>query len=479
MGCSEFLIGWGSASITPTQAVQIQGQFYERISEYVRDPITATALALERRGLDGAGTQAVIVSCDLTNIPAALQNEVRWRVASRLPGLDVTMIFLAATHTHNSPVTLPGSYPDPEPGVMHPNAYRTFAAERIADAVESAWNSRRPGGVSAALRHAALGYNRRIMYEGGETQMYGSTRTPSFRGLEGTCDHGVELLFCWDEARDLTGVAVNVACPSQVVMTERFISADFWTAARARLRAELGEEVQILPLCSAAGDQCPVDHVRRGRAHAVGHDEAGLEELGRRVAVAVVDALDEARDAIAYDPPLLHTVQCIDLPGRRVSREEWLDARTAYEELVVDDPARGSSAAGRARRLLSVMARYHSQTAKPVFPMELHVLRLGQMAIATNPFELFLDYGLRVKARSPATQTAIVQLACDRGGYLPTRRAVEGGSYGAGLSEAPVGPEGGEALIARTLELIDDMWCMRHDTGDCGKIRGGGRGGQQ
>jgi hypothetical protein len=41
-------------------------------------------------------------------------------------------------------------------------------------------------------------------------------------------------------------------------------------------------------------------------------------------------------------------------------------------------------------------------------PVEVHVIRLGDMVIATNRFELYLDFGIRVKARSPAVQTFVV-----------------------------------------------------------------------
>ena len=43
---------------------------------------------------------------------------------------------------------------------------------------------------------------------------------------------------------------------------------------------------------------------------------------------------------------------------------------------------------------------------------------------ATNPFELFLDYGMRIKGRSPALQTFVLQLTTPWCGYLPTERAV-------------------------------------------------------
>ncbi len=78
--------------------------------------------------------------------------------------------------------------------------------------------------------------------------------------------------------------------------------------------------------------------------------------------------------------------------------------------------------------------------------------------MVSNPFELFLDYGLRIKARSKALQTFVVQLACDTGGYLPTAKAVTSGGYGAMAAEGLVGPEGGQALVDRTVELINGMW---------------------
>ena len=63
------------------------------------------------------------------------------------------------------------------------------------------------------------------------------------------------------------------------------------------------------------------------------------------------------------------------------------------------------------------------------------------MAIATNTFELFTDYGVQMKARSPALQTFVIQLT-GSGGYLPTVRP-RGGSCGV-IQSSRVGPEGGQ-----------------------------------
>jgi hypothetical protein len=109
------------------------------------------------------------------------------------------------------------------------------------------------------------------------------------------------------------------------------------------------------------------------------------------------------------------------------------------------------------KRGYGVRERYELEKVQPKLPIEIHALRIGDMVIATNPFELYLDYGMRIKARSPAVQTFLVQLAGD-GTYLPTERAIAGGSYGAAPTSTLIGPEGGQELVESTLRLINSLW---------------------
>ena len=92
----------------------------------------------------------------------------------------------------------------------------------------------------------------------------------------------------------------------------------------------------------------------------------------------------------------------------------------------------------------------------PMFPIEIHVVRLGDVAIVTNPFELYLDYGIRIEARSPAVLTLLVQLSCQHSGYLPTARAIKGGGYSA--DKYVVGPEGGRMLADETVTRLKALW---------------------
>ncbi len=121
-------------------------------------------------------------------------------------------------------------------------------------------------------------------------------------------------------------------------------------------------------------------------------------------------------------------------------------------------PAPGAKDAAMERRAKAVLKRYEKQGDAPVFPVELHALRIGDAAIAVNPFELYLDYGLQIKARSRAEQCLIAQLANDRGRYLPTAAAVRGGAYGSRVEDNNVGPEGGAVLVEETLALINSLW---------------------
>lgn len=108
-----------------------------------------------------------------------------------------------------------------------------------------------------------------------------------------------------------------------------------------------------------------------------------------------------------------------------------------------------------------MVARYELQKTEPFYRAEIHAVRLDDLAIVTNPFELYTDYGVRIKARSPATQTSVVQLTADCAAYLPTERAVQGGGYSGRIDDGVVGPEGGRVLVEETSRLLKSMWAPR------------------
>ena len=93
----------------------------------------------------------------------------------------------------------------------------------------------------------------------------------------------------------------------------------------------------------------------------------------------------------------------------------------------------------------------------PAKPVELHVLRLGDMVFSTNPFEYYLDFGAYIKARSSAVQTFLVQL-CGGGTYVPSKRSQAGGGYGSIPASNPVGPEGGRVLAQESVSAINALF---------------------
>jgi len=457
---ADLHIGAATASITPSKPVAVAGQFHTRIARTVDNPVTATALALESRHGETVLDQAILVSCDLVGIPRAVQEQLRTRVAPRLPGFDVQKLSLNGTHTHTAPVMEEGQYDIPQDaGIMQPAEYVEFLLAQVGGLVVRAWEGRKPGGVSWAQGHAVVGSNRRVAYENGTAQMYGATDTPEFRWIEGYQDHTVDMLFFWDAEREPIAVAINLACPSQEVEGRSTVNADYWHDVREQLRSRYSKDLCVLGWPGAAGDQSP--HLVLGKA---ADDRMrtlrGLtptQEIARRIARAVDDVFEIARCDVRADVPLAHRVQTLNLPVRKVTERELAEANTRYAELSKNAALAPGEHMGK-YRAKSILDRFADQATHPYYEMELHVLRIGDAAIATNPFELYLDYGLQIKARSQALQTFLIQLTGAVGGYLPTERAVRGGGYSAEVVDNLVGPEGGKLLVNATVQAIGALW---------------------
>lgn len=461
---AELLIGTAVADITPAEPVAVSGQFHLRIAKTVETPVTANVIALESREEGLSRDVAIMVSCDLLYIPSEVLELTRKAVRARLPDLDSRKIFLNGTHTHTAPVLLLDKYPIPREGVMQVEQYRSFLAERVADVIVQAWNRRIRGSVTWGLSHAVVAYNRRAVYADGSARMYGKTDIAEFRNLEGYEDHDVNTLFFWNDLGELVGTVVNVSCPSQEVESKSAVNADFWHPVREALRERYGEQLCILAWTGASGDQSPHLMYRKAADERMRRlrNLNRLDEIARRIVSAVDDAYEVVKNDRHTDVSLIHKVETIQLPMRLVTEAEYTEAKEAIKKAAAQIEQNPEAAMREYRRMKwyeMTVNRFDQQRTepKPKYEMELHVLRIGDVVICTNSFELFTDYGIRMKARSKAVQTFVVQLV-GPGTYLPTEKAVRGGHYSAVVHSSLVGPEGGNVLVGRSVNIINSLW---------------------
>lgn len=454
---AELHLGASTVDITPDEPVALSGQRNVRISKKPETRIQASALALESREGDRVLDSAIMVSCDLVAIRQGILEKTREKLATLAPDFPLEKLFLAATHTHTAPVMIEGRYHLPAEGIMQPAAFVDFLTTRLAQAAAEAWKNRAPGKVAWGQSHAVLARNRRPFYADGTAVMYGKTDTPEFRGIEGYEDHSVDVLFFHDNTDRLIATIVNVPCPAQEVGGGTSIHADFWDPARRLLREKYGDDLHILAWTGASGDVTSRDIVNKQadeRMRRLRGNISRLDELAARLVRAWEEAYEGAKNDLRDEVVLRHQVAAIDLPYRIVTSAER-DAAAAEAVKFKDDPMQRWNW----RWNQGVVDRYEAQHAGTQEPyrMELHALRLGDVAIATNDFELYTDFGIQMKTRSPAVQTFIVQLA-GPGTYLPTERAAAHGGYGAVIQSSQIGPAGGQVLVEETVARWKTLW---------------------
>lgn len=492
----KLLAGWAETSLVPDKKVRLMGQFFERISEYVETPVTATALALS----DGS-EHVVFCSCDLEGVYIPLVKRVRSRL-SGIDGLDPEKVILSATHDHTSlqyTVSEGGEISSldvlrrylpadrdyaekvtADDSVMSDGEALEFLADRIAEVVRTAWSKLSPAYMQPAFGRAAVGMCRRTCYDDGSAKMWGDTDSANFTALEGGNDSGIELIYLFDEEKHITGIVANVACPAQIVEQRSYISSDYWGKVKSRLRDTFGQGLFLLGLCAPAGDQCPRDMIRwvqpetpiddpnvirtnphRRNADPSMFDVKGTWTVGRRIASEIEAVFDETdMSGLCNDIPLCHEIIDLALPLRRVTVAERDDAEKNLREYIKNSEKTvfDYSDSAAMHVYAGTMARYEQQQRQDLHHAEIHILRIGNIAFATNPFELFLDFGNVIRARSFAQQTFLIQLACGNDAYLPTEKAEKGGHYSAYVSSGVVGHEGGDLLVRTTVSGINEMF---------------------
>lgn len=504
---SRIKIGWASRDVSTHKPVNMSGQFHMRIIRGILDPITVTALVVEN-----SGDIAVFLSGDFIDCRAHILDELRQRVSRSHPQIPPEKILVNATHTHTAATHVGGigsiSFTKGEAfnhdgvEIASSEEYRNFLVDQMYDAVCEAYDTRSDGGISYGYGFAVVAFSRRVVYfddlsqrpgavqdsthgVDGHVRMYGDTSDPNFSHYEAGADPFVNILFTFNAQDKLTGAIINIPCPSQNSEDEYLVSADYWHDIRTAIREKYGN-IFILPQCAAAGDLSPRQlHYKSAQARRYrlkyGDIETKAEnkteimnrmEIAQRVAQCFDDVFSWASKEIITDPVVSHAVQTVDLPRRMVTEAEYThaleglakeqDEAFTYDGTPLENLHHNSIVMSKRGRYRRIISRYETQDSTQPLPMELHVIRIGDVAFASNRFELFMDYQHRIQARSPFVQTFVVQLAAqpelDNGSYLPTERGLWGKGFGASVYDNQVTPEAGQIIVEQTVKALHELY---------------------
>lgn len=430
--------GSATRDITCALGSDLGGQLHRRFAERVRDPLEANFLYLA----DG-DTAVLLVSLDLAALPEPAVTQHCLEAIAQRTGVPAQQILLSCTHTHTGPDVLALLYDAPRN-----DAYLAQLPEWLVDGAVEAVAGARPARVGWGRGQAQIGYNRRLCWADGTHSMYGDSSRAEFTGFEGPVDPGQAMFYAVDEQGRIIAIVHNNSCHSTCVEGDSFISADFPGEARRLIREALNAPLPVLYLQGASGDLSPWDMRQPGRYDG----ERRLREAGSLLAAETLRLLHENQPT----PGVTLDSSYAELPvGVRLPTPAELAAAE-------DAKARGEQAVGRFDYIIKVdgVLRLHElYKDNPVDSLPVHIVRIGDVAIASNPCELYCQFGLDLKRRSPAPITMIAQLTNGLGGYCPTAYGALGGGYsGEAIYWSRLEVLAGYKLVDFSAAMLHELW---------------------
>ena len=278
--------------------------------------------------------------------------------------------------------------------------------------------------------------------------MYGDSKRPDFNGIEGPEDPCHAILFGIDEKNEMIAIAHHNTSHSTCFEIADFASSDFPGSARSMLRSAIGKNVPVLYLQGASGDISPWDMLHpEKRVDA----ETRAREIGFLLSSETISLMRKAQ--LVSDPLLHYEYEDMRIAVRLPGEKELARAK--------EITGMGVEKAGRWDYVLqeSVLRLYSQFKDDPFDIVPVHAVRIGDLAIATNPCELFCQFGLDIKRRSPAKITAVSQLTNGSMTYCPTIPAIMGGGYsGETVLWCRLEPYAGYKIVETTARLLFQMW---------------------
>ncbi len=439
----QLRVGAFAMNITPTHyPVIVNGMFEERTADREVDPLFARAFVLD----DGA-TRIAIVVVDSCMMPRELLDLAKAE-ASKRTGIPIDHMLISATHTHSAPSLMGslGSRADPE--------YPGFLIPRIARSIQMANDRLQPAQIGFVKRHAPdFTYCRRyirrpdrIMKDPfGEptvrANMHPGFLSPDAVGPSGPVDDELSLLAIQTVDAKPLGVLANF---SMHYIGSPLLSSDYF----GRFAEHLAKRID-----GSDGSSSCIVSMSQGTSGDLASMNYNAETNKREYdsfAKELAAMADETYRNVKYQQHVSLAMREAKLTlSRRVPSAERLAWAKTIAEKVGDRRPKGYQEVYALEQL--------ELAAEPQRELKLQAVRIGDIAIAAIPNEVFAITGLKLKLQSPLPNAFNIALANGADGYIPPPEQHRLGGYTTWAARtAGLEVEAEPTIVATLLKLLEE-----------------------
>ena len=419
---SQFLAGSAMSVITPPIGTSINGNFRDGTVRNIHDETHARAIVL-----DDGQTRLGFVVTDLCMVYRETLDKAKQR-AHEFTGIPTENMMMSAIHTHSGGTACSVFQSDPDP------KYLEFLVERIADALIRANENRIPAKIGWGFgEEASQVHNRRWKLKAGKTvtnplggkdvvSTNPGVNNPDKTEPAGPIDPQVPVVSVVAQTGEPIAILANYSLHYVGGTGPGEISADYFGVFNRRMKEMLHAENQEIPFVSimsngTSGDINNIDFT--GETSGAKGPYVQMNYVANLLAAEVYKVLQN----IEYqDYVKLSAVQKEISVGVRLPDNSEIDRA---EKIVANakGPVMMSSEEVYARETLK-MREYPEEVE-----MILQAFRIGDLAIAAIPCEVFVQIGLYLKEKSAVKPMFTIELANGYYGYLPTPQQHAWGGY--------------------------------------------------
>ncbi|MBD3675447.1 MAG: neutral/alkaline non-lysosomal ceramidase N-terminal domain-containing protein [Planctomycetaceae bacterium] len=411
--------GAAKVDITPPEGVSLDGSISKNGPVTgVHDPLHARALVLA-----DDETRIAIVIVDACMVEEEVFDDAK-KLVHQESGFPTDHMLMAATHTHAAPRLIHiGTEPIDD-------QYHRDAAQKIAQAVLEAEKHL----VSAQLGHGSFRLEgliacRRFLCEPGTVAVnpFGESgeRIKSVAGKStgviepaGPVDPEFSVISVQDRDGHQIAALGNFSVHYCGGYRRGMVSADYFGQFSEQMEAKL----------SARGERPAIGLMSNGTSGNTGAFQnrgrkfqpfEGMEYYGRMMAERSAELISKLEHKSDLDIEMQQTDLTLNVRKPSAERIAWAKEIVAHPDKPT--PHRWSKIYADETLHLS---RFPEQKT-----IKIQAIKVGDLAIASAPCEVFAETGLALKKRSPHPKTIHIELANGYAGYLPPKEQHELGGY--------------------------------------------------